>query len=117
MRRGFGYVFGRVSRHRRLMGGQQTSREYGETGPGAVMRAQNICKVCKRPLRAVHRRRSPRIFMAVMLRRTSSPGSFWAAGSAMLVLLALLATLQYRWLGKVSDAEKQRMLSRMQAGA
>jgi signal transduction histidine kinase len=52
-----------------------------------------------------------------MLRRTSSPGSFWAAGSAMLVLLALLATLQYRWLGKVSDAEKQRMLSRMQAGA
>ena len=35
----------------------------------------------------------------------------------MLVLLAILATLQYRWLGEVSDAEKQLMLARMQGSA
>jgi signal transduction histidine kinase len=35
----------------------------------------------------------------------------------MLVLLAILAGLQYRWLGEVSDAEMSRMQARMQASA
>ena len=35
----------------------------------------------------------------------------------MLVLLAILAALQYRWLGEVSDAEKERMRARMQSSA
>ena len=35
----------------------------------------------------------------------------------MAVLLAILAMLQYRWLGEVSQAEKERMLARMQSSA
>lgn len=35
----------------------------------------------------------------------------------MLVLLSILAALQYRWLGEVSAAEKERMRARMQSSA
>src|SRR6266404_4367532 len=32
-----------------------------------------------------------------------------AAAGALVLLLALLATLQYRWIGEVSEAERDRM--------
>jgi signal transduction histidine kinase len=35
----------------------------------------------------------------------------------MLILLSILAALQYRWLGEVSDAEKERMQARMRSSA
>jgi signal transduction histidine kinase len=41
----------------------------------------------------------------------------WVAGSAMLILLAILAALQYRWLGAVSAADKERMQARMLSSA
>ena len=41
------------------------------------------------------------------------PGRFrpplLAMAAAMLVLIAVLATLQYRWLGRISDAERERL--------
>ena len=33
----------------------------------------------------------------------------FVVAAALLGLIALLATLQYRWLGQVSDAERERM--------
>jgi signal transduction histidine kinase len=41
---------------------------------------------------------------------------FVSAG-ALLVLICLLGTLQYRWLGQVSDAERERMTSMLDARA
>ena len=41
---------------------------------------------------------------------------FLVAG-AMLGLIALLATLQYRWLGRISDAERERMTATLTARA
>jgi signal transduction histidine kinase len=40
-----------------------------------------------------------------------------AAGAALLVLLAVLGTLQYRWLNDVSGAERQRMRTALDARA
>ena len=37
--------------------------------------------------------------------------------AAMLVLIAVLATLQYRWLGRISDAERERLTSTLSARA
>ncbi|MBV9959192.1 MAG: hypothetical protein JO360_12265, partial [Acidobacteria bacterium] len=37
--------------------------------------------------------------------------------AVMLVLLALLATLQYRWLGQVSEGERERMQASVSVGA
>ena len=39
------------------------------------------------------------------------------AAAILLVLLAVLATLQYRWLGEVSDAERERMRASLRARA
>jgi len=40
-----------------------------------------------------------------------------AIAAAMLMLIALLATLQYRWLGRVSDAERERLTATLGARA
>lgn len=40
-----------------------------------------------------------------------------ALAAALLTLLALLATLQYRWVGQVSDAERDRMTATLNARA
>ena len=47
--------------------------------------------------------------MAVHVHDRSGPPWQLAAGVVLVVLLATLATLQYRWLGSVSDAERARM--------
>ena len=39
------------------------------------------------------------------------------AAAILLVLLAVLATLQYRWLGEVRDAERERMRASLRARA
>ena len=39
----------------------------------------------------------------------SSSGIFWLAPAVLLVLLATLATLQYRWSGELSEAEGARL--------
>src|SRR6478609_8291704 len=39
------------------------------------------------------------------------------AGTAIAVLLAMLATFQYRWLGEVSEAERARMRETLQTRA
>src|SRR3954470_23988712 len=41
----------------------------------------------------------------------------FAVAVALLGLIALLATLQYRWLGRVSDAERERMRATLDARA
>src|SRR5687767_12517482 len=40
-----------------------------------------------------------------------------AVAAALLALIALLATLQFRWLGRISDAERQGMTSSLNARA
>jgi signal transduction histidine kinase len=50
----------------------------------------------------------------VFVRRLSWP---LAAAAALLVLLATLATLQYRWLGEVSQAEGERMRANLKTRA
>jgi signal transduction histidine kinase len=40
-----------------------------------------------------------------------------AIAAAMLVLIAVLATLQYRWLGRISDAERERLTATLGARA
>jgi signal transduction histidine kinase len=40
-----------------------------------------------------------------------------AIAAAMLALIAVLATLQYRWLGRISDAERERLTSTLGARA
>jgi len=47
------------------------------------------------------------------------PASRWqvAAGAMLLMLLVVLATLQYRWLGEVSTAERARMRESLQTRA
>jgi signal transduction histidine kinase len=40
-----------------------------------------------------------------------------AVAAALLGLIALLATLQYRWLGRISDAERERMTTTLTARA
>src|SRR5215208_6777027 len=50
-----------------------------------------------------------------MTRRFRPP--MLAMAAAMLVLIALLATLQYRWVGRVSDAERDRLTSALSARA
>jgi hypothetical protein len=37
--------------------------------------------------------------------------------ATLVALLALLATLQYRWLGQVSQGERERMQASLRAGA
>ena len=39
------------------------------------------------------------------------------AAALLLVLLAILATLQYRWLGEVSEAERERMRASLRTRA
>jgi protein-tyrosine-phosphatase len=41
----------------------------------------------------------------------------FAVAAAMLVLIAVLATLQYRWLGRISDAERERLTATLSARA
>ena len=41
----------------------------------------------------------------------------FAVAAALLGLIALLATLQYRWLGRISDAERERMTATLNARA
>ena len=48
-----------------------------------------------------------------MIRRLALP----IAAATLAVLLALLAVLQYRWLGQVSDGERQRMRATLEARA
>jgi signal transduction histidine kinase len=49
------------------------------------------------------------------------PGRFrpplLAMAAAMLVLIAVLATLQYRWLGRISDAERERLTATLSGRA
>jgi hypothetical protein len=52
------------------------------------------------------------------MRASTSPSKgIWAAGLGLLILLSILAALQYRWLGEVSEAEKERMQARMHSSA
>jgi len=48
-----------------------------------------------------------------------TPRAVWqlAIAAALLVLLATLATVQYRWLGDVSDAERERLRASLRARA
>ena len=41
--------------------------------------------------------------------RPDLPRSTWIAAVVLPALLAVLAILQYRWIGEVSAAERQRM--------
>jgi signal transduction histidine kinase len=41
----------------------------------------------------------------------------FVVAAALLVLIAVLATLQYRWLGRISDAERERMTATLGAHA
>ena len=41
----------------------------------------------------------------------------FVVAAALLGLIALLATLQYRWLGQISDAERERMTATLSARA
>ncbi len=41
----------------------------------------------------------------------------FVVGLALLGLIGLLATLQYRWLGRISEAERDRMRATLEAGA
>src|SRR5206468_11894465 len=50
-----------------------------------------------------------------MRRGFRPPLALFAA--ALLGLIALLATLQYRWLGRISDAERERMRASLNARA
>src|SRR5688572_7814585 len=50
------------------------------------------------------------------MRGRFNPPQFVVA-AALLALIALLATLQYRWLGRISDAERQGMTSSLNARA
>ena len=45
------------------------------------------------------------------------PWMMWLLVAAMLVLLPLLAVLQYRWLGEVSAAERERMQANLKTSA
>jgi signal transduction histidine kinase len=51
--------------------------------------------------------------------RSRRPGRFLPLGIAILLLLvlAVVATLQYRWIGELSDMERQRMRSRLLAAS
>src|SRR4029077_17086202 len=49
--------------------------------------------------------------------RRSAPWPLLAAPVLLLVLLVTLATLQYRWLGEVSEAERARMRDGLRARA
>ncbi len=66
------------------------------------MRAPNSCRVIVVRVQ-VHDRRAPRWQLA--------------AGTAIAILLATLATFQYRWLGEVSEAERARMRETLQTRA
>src|SRR5688572_14809414 len=37
----------------------------------------------------------------------------FVVAAALLALMAVLATLQYRWLGRISDAERERMTANL----
>src|SRR3982750_2475367 len=41
----------------------------------------------------------------------------YVVAAALLGLIGLLATLQYRWLGRISDAERDRMRATLETGA
>ena len=47
--------------------------------------------------------------------RTKAPWQLVAALTVLLVLLGTLGTLQYRWLGEVSEAERARMRDGLRA--
>ena len=49
--------------------------------------------------------------------RRSLPNYPLAIGAALLALLALLATLQYRWVGQVNELESHRMRGTLNSGA
>lgn len=46
-----------------------------------------------------------------------SPRSTWIAAVLLAALLAILAVLQYRWIGEVSKAERQRLQTALEASA
>ena len=46
-----------------------------------------------------------------------SPRSTWIAAGVLAALLSVLAVLQYRWIGEVSQAERQRLQARLDAAA
>src|SRR5918992_2368839 len=41
----------------------------------------------------------------------------FVVAAALLGMIAVLATLQYRWLGRISDAERERMTANLRAHA
>lgn len=45
------------------------------------------------------------------------PLLLWSLAAALLALLVLLATLQYRWLGEVSEAHRQRLRVQLESSA
>ena len=44
------------------------------------------------------------------MKRKPTQRQLWALALALLALLPLLAVLQYRWLGQVSEGERERPL-------
>jgi signal transduction histidine kinase len=48
---------------------------------------------------------------------TRASRTSWVIAVALLALLVALGTLQHRWLSQISDAERERTLSRMQSAA
>jgi signal transduction histidine kinase len=86
-----------------------SSEEYDERANWKLLSLGN------RFVRNVKRGMRPPLFAySSLVRRT--PWQLLAA-AMLLVLLALLATLQYRWLGEVSDAERERMRASLRARA
>jgi hypothetical protein len=59
-----------------------------------------------KPFTSVFYRDSPCLFCVVKLTR---PSPLTLLTAALLVLLPALAVLQYRWVGQVSEAERDRM--------
>src|SRR5262245_42243577 len=85
------------------------SREYDERSIGKLLSLGN------RFVRNVKRGRTAALFAySSLVRRT--PWQLLAA-ALLLVLLAILATLQYRWLGEVSEAERERMRASLRTRA
>ena len=53
-----------------------------------------------------------------MIGRYKSTANFlWLAVGSLTVLLPILAILQYRWIGEISEAERERLNSSLQVGA
>ena len=85
------------------------------------MRKAKLLSVGNRFVRNVKRRSRRKVFayidgVAVVFHdRTKAPWQLVAALTVLLVLLGTLGTLQYRWLGEVSEAERARMRDGLRA--